>query len=235
MHDQSIRPLGLLRLDYKLETGSTFNSVLDGSLLNPDTLGLPLISEMVEGAYVERVVAGDASLDDAYVAAAKRLVARGARMISSDCGFTIRHQASVAAAVDVPVVLSSLLLLQTLLRQFPAPAKIAVVTYDSTHCTPDLLAVENRADSERVIVDGIEGGQYWHEGRQLPPPPVDVDVVFADVSACVARMRSAHPDIAAILLECTAFPLAAKRLRQTTKLPVYDITTLCRTTLEASA
>ena len=39
------------------------------------------------------------------------------------------------------------------------------------------------------------------------------------------------PDIQALLFECTGFPLVAAEVRRLTKLPVYDITTLCKLTL----
>lgn len=45
---------------------------------------------------METVVRGDPELESAYVTAAQRLVARGAVAISSDCGFSIRHQADAS-------------------------------------------------------------------------------------------------------------------------------------------
>ncbi|MER8798911.1 hypothetical protein NKH75_33165, partial [Mesorhizobium sp. M0984] len=42
------------------------------------------------------------------------------------------------------------------------------------------------------------------------------------------RLRNAHPEIAAILFECTMFPPVAPAIRRLTKLPVHDITGLCR-------
>ncbi|WP_204310317.1 hypothetical protein, partial [Enterobacter cloacae] len=59
--------------------------------------------------------------------------------MSSTCGFSIRHQPAVAAAIDAPVVMSSLLLLPALLRQLAPSARIAVLTYDSSHCGEELL------------------------------------------------------------------------------------------------
>ncbi|XSC42611.1 hypothetical protein ACF1BQ_030315 [Bradyrhizobium sp. RDT10] len=79
---------------------------------------------------MENVVRGDPSLEPAYIAAARRLVERGAIAIHSTCGFAVRYQRAVAAAVNVPVAMSSLLLLPALLRQLPPSAKIAVLTYD---------------------------------------------------------------------------------------------------------
>ncbi|TGT54145.1 hypothetical protein EN809_038975, partial [Mesorhizobium sp. M2E.F.Ca.ET.166.01.1.1] len=63
-----------------------------------------------------------------------------------------------------------------------------------------------------------------------PPIPTETADIESDVMACVARMRDAHPEIAALLFECTAFPRVTAAIRLMTGLPVYDITTLCRLT-----
>ncbi|WP_312002537.1 hypothetical protein [Bradyrhizobium hereditatis] len=201
--------------------------------MNPATFDFPIISETVEGAWVENVVRGDPALAPAYIAAARRLVDRGAIAISSNCGFSIRHQAAVAASVNVPVVMSSLLLLPALLRQLPPSAKIAVLTYDSTHCGQDLLGIDDPTERARIVVGGIEGGKFWHDELKRPAPPIDVAAIETDVAACVARLRDAHPDIGLLLFECAGFPLAAAAIRRIAKLPVYDITSLCRLTIAA--
>lgn len=235
MTSQIPRSLGVLLLERGLPPGAPPPPAVSGSMRDSAMLNFPIISEIVPGAWVENVVRGDPTLEPAYVAAARRLVERGAVAISSDCGFSIRHQEAVAASVNVPVAMSSLLLLPTLLRQLPKSAKIAVATYDSTHCSEDLLGVNDETERARIVIGGIEGGKYWHDGLKRPLPPADVAAVEADVTACVARLRAAHQGIAAILFECTAFPLVAPAIRRTTNLPVYDITTLCRLTVASVA
>ncbi|WP_338122820.1 hypothetical protein [Bradyrhizobium yuanmingense] len=204
-------------------------------MLDPATFNFPIIFETVTGAWVENVVRGDPALEPSFIAAARRLVGRGAVAISSTCGFSVRHQAAVAKATNVPVVMSSLLLLPALLRQLPASAKIAVLTYDSTHVPEDLLGVDDPRERVRIVIGGIEGGKFWHDELKRPPPPVDVAAIEKDVAACTERLRAAHPDISIILFECAAFPLVSSAIRRLTKLPVYDITDLCRLTMASIA
>lgn len=227
--------LGILHLERGLAPGATPPPPSPGSLLNPATFNFPVITETVPGAWVENVVRGDPTLEPAYVAAARKLVERGAIAISSTCGFTIRYQAAVATSVNVPVAMSSLLLLPVLLRQLPRQAKIAVLTYDSTHLGEDLLGLDDPAERTRIVIGGIEGGKYWHDELKRPPPPTDVAAVETDVAACIARLRAVHPEIAAVLFECAGFPVVAPTIRRIAKLPVYDITTLCRTMLASVA
>lgn len=113
----NLRPsIGILRMERGSSYGTGSAPPAPGSLGREDTFGLPVIFETAEGAWGEDVSRGDPSLEGCYVAAARRLEARGAVAISSNCGFTIRYQKAVAAAVSVPVGMSSLLLLPTLLR-----------------------------------------------------------------------------------------------------------------------
>jgi hypothetical protein len=229
MTSQSTRCLGILDLE-RGPPGATF-SKLPGSLRNPTTFDVPLIIETVEGAWADVVIPGHPALEEACVAAARRLVERGAVVIASDCGFFIRHQAAVAAAVKVPVVMSTLLLVPTVLRQLPPAAKLAVLSADSRHLHRKLLGVDDPTDQARIVIGGIEGGKYLAQAMQRPLPPTDVAAVEEDVTSCVARIRAAHPEVAAMVCECTAFPLVTPVIRRITKLPVYDITNLCKLTL----
>ncbi|MET4483635.1 hypothetical protein [Bradyrhizobium sp. F1.13.3] len=231
----SQRALGILQLERGVISGAQPPKSPLGSMLNPDTFSFPTIGETVAGAWVENVVRGDPALERAFIAAARRLVHRGAVAISSTCGFSIRHQPAIASSVNVPVLTSSLLLLPTLLRQLPRGAKIAVLTYDSTHCGQELLGIDDPDERARIVIGGIEGGKYWHDELKRPPPPTDVTAVETEVAACVARLRAAHPEIALILFECAAFPIVAPAIRRVAQLPVYDITNLCRMTMASIA
>ncbi|WP_287303396.1 hypothetical protein [Mesorhizobium sp.] len=199
-----------------------------GAIENPATLGFPVITEIAEGTLGKRTPRGDPVLERGYVEAAQRLVQRGAVAISSNCGFLIRYQAVVAASVEVPVAMSSMLLLPTLIRQVPPSAKIAVLTYDSNTFGDDMLELSDPTERSRVVVGGIEGSKYWHDELKIPAPPTDVAAMEANVGACITRLRAAHPEIAAILFECVGFPVVAPAIRRLTNLPVYDITSLCR-------
>lgn len=235
MASQNPRSLGILHLERGLPPGAKPPAPVPGSMLNPATFDFPAIVETVAGAWVENVVRGDPALEPAFIDAARRLVARGVVAISSTCGFSIRHQAAVAASVNVPVVMSSLLLLPALLRQLPPHGKIAVLTYDSAHCSEDLLRIDDPRERTKIVIGGIEGGKFWHDELKRPAPPTDVAAIETDVAACIARLRAKHPDVSAILFECAAFPAVAPAIRRIVKLPVYDIAGLCRMTMACIA
>lgn len=223
--------LGVLCLERGTSPPGDTPPPVPGTMRSSATFEFPVIFESVPGAWVENVVRGNTTLEAAYIATAKRLVERGAVAISSNCGFSIRHQAAVAASVNVPVLMSSLLLLPTLLRQLPAQAKIAVLTYDSTQCGEDVLGINDAGERMRIVIGGIEGGKFWQDELSRPVPPIDLAAMESDVINCITRLRATHPEVAAILFECAGFPIVAPAIRRVTRLPVYDITDLCRMTM----
>ncbi|BCH26980.1 hypothetical protein [Mesorhizobium sp. L-8-3] len=227
--------LGILELDEGLLPDSPCRIPRKGSLTDPATFGRLIITHTVEGALAETVIRGDLPLEAACVTAARRLVERGAAMISADCGFFIRHQAAVSAAVNVPVAMSSLLLIPTLLQQLAPAQKPAVITADSRHCSEDLFGIESPAERARVVVGGIEEGEYVRNALARPFVRTSVNQIEQEVAACVAQLRIESPEIAILLFECTGFPCVTDVLRHKTGLPIYDITDLCRLTLAAIA
>ncbi|MDW9714551.1 hypothetical protein GOB44_33200 [Sinorhizobium meliloti] len=130
--------------------------------------------------------------------------------------------------------MSSLLLIPALLRQLSPAQKLAVITADSRHCSEDLFGIENPADRARVVVGGIEGGKYVRDALSRPLVLTSVEQIEQEVGDCVAQLRAKHPEIGMLLFECTGFPCVTKALRQTTGLPIYDITDLCRLTLAST-
>ncbi|UVK50199.1 hypothetical protein DBIPINDM_007502 (plasmid) [Mesorhizobium sp. AR02] len=226
------RSLGILNLERGALAGeSAADEAIDAFR---ERLPFPVIAETVEGAWADNVIQGDSALEPAYIAAARRLVARGAIAISANCGYSVRHQAAVASAVNVPVAATSLILLPLLLRQYPTTAKIAVIAADSSCLDEKMLAIHDPGDRARVVVGGIEGGVMWQNEMKRPPPYTEPADIEAEVMACLCSLQSEHTDIGAILFECTLFPLVSPAIRRTTGLPVYDITTLCQLTYAAA-
>ncbi|MER9350501.1 hypothetical protein [Mesorhizobium sp. M0227] len=223
--------LGVLELDEGLSSDSPNQIPRTGALTNPATFECLIITEMVEGARPDVVIRGEPLLDMACVAAARRLVQQGASVITSDCGFFIRHQEAVAAAVNVPVVLSSLLLVPALLRQLAPTRKLAVVTADSSNLDADLLGVDSQERRARIVIGGVEGGEYLRNSTARPFIRTDIAQIEKEVAACVAQLRADHPEIDMLLFECTGFPCVTDAIRMRTGLPVYDTTHLCRLTL----
>ncbi|RWB36611.1 MAG: hypothetical protein EOQ44_36045 [Mesorhizobium sp.] len=190
---------------------------------DPSRYASPPIWRTIPGAWASNVVLGDAALEGEYVKAAQELVREGADAITCDCGFTVRYQQAIAAAVSVPVSTSSLLLLPTLLSNVPANKKIAVLTADSRYLDAGIFATLGINEPSRLVVEGLEGtatyAYMWAEKGEI-----NVEDVLADIDDIIARIQK-HENVAAILCECTIFPRVSPRIRRATGLPVYDAAT----------
>jgi Asp/Glu/hydantoin racemase len=55
---------------------------------------------------------------------------------------------------------------------------------------------------------------------------MDVDLAEADILDAGRKLMARHPDIGAIVLECTNMPPYASALRRTLGVPVFDIYSL---------
>src|SRR5262245_55341005 len=96
-------PIGLLMLE-------TCFPRPPGDIGNAATFPFPVLRHVVRGASPEWVVERAAEgLLEPFVEGARLLERHGARGITTSCGFLVRYQRELAAAVRVPVLSSSLL------------------------------------------------------------------------------------------------------------------------------
>src|SRR5215210_3154584 len=99
-----------------------------GDLNNASTFDFPVRYLTVAGAAGSEVLTGDASAyGELFVAAAKQLAAEGVHAITGNCGYMAAYQDVVAAAVDVPVFMSSLVQAPMLLRMLGLHRRLAVI------------------------------------------------------------------------------------------------------------
>lgn len=207
--------LGVLQLDNK-------PMMVPGCVNTSETFGFPVLGRIVPGARVSNTVAGDPSLEPMWIDAARALQADGVAAITSNCGFALRYQAAIAAAVSVPVSTSSLMLLPYLLRSVPDGGKVGVLTYDGRHFDPNLLALAGVPKDAPIVVAGIEGTKC-HELMLRPDNPVTVDELKTTVLDLAQAMAKKHR-IGSFLFECAGFGPASPLVRQRIGRPVWDAT-----------
>ena len=195
--------------------------MLVGCLGNPATFDFPVRYRRVTGAWVDNVVAGDPGIEDAFVAAARELEQDGVAAITTTCGFALRHQRAMAAAVGVPVAASSLLLLPSLLAAAPPGRKIGVLTFDSRHFSAELLPLAGVSEPGRIVLAGIEDTRSW-ERMSRPEVEMTGEILERDVLAAVDRLVAGEPALAALLFECAGFGPVSATARRRTGLPVLD-------------
>jgi Asp/Glu/hydantoin racemase len=212
-------PLGIIMLETRFPR-------IPGDIGNALTWPFPVLYRVVPGATPERVVLqGAAGLLPDFIAAAQELVAMGAEAITTSCGFLCIFQKEIAAAVGVPVATSALLQVPWVEALLPPGRRVGVITASRPSLTPAHLAAAGMAPDTPVM--GVE------DGRELFRVLVRQDKAELDTAAAEQDMLEAgralvarHPEIGAIVLECTNMPPYAAALQAALGLPVHDVVSL---------
>jgi len=209
-------PLGILMLDARFPR-------IPGDMGNATTWPFPVLYRVVRGASPERVVLqGACGLLHDFIAAAQDLVALGAEAITTNCGFLALFQAELAAAVRVPVATSSLMQVPWVQATLPPGKRAGVLTVSKASLTPAHLAAAGVPADTPIV--GTEGGrEFFRVLINAEKQDLDVALAEQDILTAGRELLAAHPDIGAIVLECTNMPPYAAALQAACGLPVYDI------------
>jgi Asp/Glu/hydantoin racemase len=195
---------------------------IPGDVGNATTWPFPVLYKVVPGASPERVVRHRAEgLLDAFVAGARELVALGADGIATNCGFLSLFQEKLAAACGVPVATSALMQVPMIERLLPPGKRVGILTVSAASLTAEHLAAAGVALDTPIV--GTENGREFSRvllGNELE---LDVAQAEADILDAGDRLIGRHPEVGAVLLECTNMCPYAAALSERLGLPVFDM------------
>ncbi len=209
-------PLGILMLQARFPR-------IPGDMGNGLTWPFPVLYKVVSGASPEKVVLqGARGLLPDFIAGARELVHLGAEAITTNCGFLSLFQAELAAAVQVPVATSSLMQVPWVQATLPPGRRVGVVTVSAASLTPEHLRAAGVAADTPVV--GTEGGrEFFRVLIKAEKDDMDIALAQQDVVQAGLALVARHPEVGAIVLECTNMPPYAAALQAAVGLPVYDI------------
>jgi len=209
-------PLGILMLEARFPR-------IPGDMGNGTTWPFPVLYRVVKGASPERVVLqGAKGLLPDFIAAARELVDLGAEGLTTNCGFLSIFQKEIAAAVGVPVATSSLMQVPWVQATLPPGKRVGLVTVSGSTLTPAHL--EGAGVPLDAPMVGTEGGQeFFRVLIKAEKQDLDIGLAEQDVVEAGKGLVARHPDIGAIVLECTNMPPYAAALQAAIGMPVYDI------------
>ena len=214
--------VGILMLDTRFPR-------IPGDMGNAGTFDFPVRYHRVSGASPDRVVRqGQRALLPAFVEGARYLEAEGVRAITTNCGFLAQFQSELTAAVSVPVFTSSLMLVPLVSRMLPAERAVGVMTVDASSVRPAHYAGAGITPEMRVVVAGLETEKEFTRVMLDDLPTLDVEAARREHLAVARRLCAEHPEVGAIVLECTNMPPYRADIQAATGLAVFDVTTLVR-------
>ena len=222
--------LGVLMLDTRFPR-------FRGDVGNAHTWPFPVRYRVVEGAVSGRIVRSepDPSLLPLFIDGARELEADGVATITTSCGFLSVFQRELAAAVGVPVVSSALLQVPLAARLIRSDQLVGILT-ERPNLTDGHFAGAGWSSAEvPVVVKALPDDAVF--------PQLFVDQTLDDADTEVLRhelidaaigLQRDHPDVGAIVLECTNFVPFSQGVRRATGLPVFDHYTLVMQTYLAT-
>lgn len=206
-------PVGLLLLDTRFVRAP-------GDLGRPDSWPMRMMPRVVRDARPSNVVRASARLQvdaclPAFAQAARALHGERVRAITTSCGFLVLLQAGLQAAVPVPVVTSSLLLLPGLLQLHP---QVGVLTIDAASLgEAHLRSAGVPGDRLRdVVVQGVDPQGSFARGILDDSPGFDTASAGNDVVQAALALQRRRPGLRAVVLECTNMPPFGARVREAT-------------------
>src|SRR5881396_2922953 len=212
--------VGILMLDTRFPR-------IPGDMGNAATFPFPVRYHRVRGAGPDLIVRrGAEGLLPAFVEGARALEGEGVGAITTNCGFLVKYQHELAAAVRVPVFTSSLLLVPLVYRLLPPGRRVGVMTVNAGTLTAEHLAGAGIGGDIPIAVAGMETEKEFTRvllGNELV---LDVDAVREEHVRVARRLVAEHGDIGAVVLECTNMPPYTADIQRETGLPVFDIVSL---------
>ncbi len=214
----SFPPLGVLMLEHEITRPP-------GDVGNPASFPFPVRYRTVTGVPLDRLLAGDPTILEPLLEAGRELQAQGVWGITSGCGFFVLFQERLAARLEVPVFLSSLLQIPLAQAVVGPEAKVGVLTAHAGRLGQEHLLAAGMDPARPVEVVGLEdrpafAGAILKQRGEYRGREIEAEVTAA------ARELARRPGMAALVLECTNLPPFALAIQRATGLPVFDLTTL---------
>src|SRR5262245_16171879 len=191
---------------------------LPGDVGNATTFRFPVRYELVEGVDPADLKAPDRARAAApsFARAARALEVAGARVIGTGCGYLSILQSEIQAAVRVPVLSSSLLQVPWVALTLGPGRRVGIVTADSRALGDAYF--EPLGWTSRTVPVAVVGIEHEAEFIDLLyRPDLEEDEIrhmHRAMGRLARRFVEAHPDVGALVLECTNLPPFAATMQQ---------------------
>jgi aspartate/glutamate racemase len=200
---------------------------IPGNVGNASTFGFPVRYKQIREASIERLLnQRDRSLIEPFIKAARELEAEGVKAITGACGFMALFQKEIAAAVSIPVFLSSLLQIP-FMHQIAGPGRrIGIITANSDALTDEHFKAVGVSSDIPLVVSGMQEKDEFRKAVLEEKGTLDSTLMEKEVAAVARELVDRYPDIGPILLECSDLPPFAHAVQAAIHRPVFDFITM---------
>jgi hypothetical protein len=195
-----------------------------GDVGNAATWPFPVRYRIVKGAESRRVIGEtDPALLRPFIDAARELEADG--------GFLAIFQRELQAEVGVPMLTSSLLQVPLASRIVRGDQRVAIITSRDELTERHFTGTGWSSKEIPVVVtvlpqDAQMTNVYSSKVPEIARPEADQALLERELVEAATRTVGDHPDVGALVLECTNYVPYSSAIRHATGLPVFDLYTL---------
>jgi hypothetical protein len=206
-----------------------------GDVRNASAFPFPIQYEIAEGVDIWALVHEEDKTPclEPIQRAAKKLETMGCRAIAAECGYFAYFQKDIAAHVDVPVFMSSLLQVR-FAQQLIGPDQVVgiLVARQKQLTDAHLEAVGVQLGSNYVVTGAEDDGRcpefehLWYEPKRTDPPAASYDRAAREFVPVAVEFYQAQPTMGAMVLECTGMQPFARAIQREIDIPIFSWGTL---------
>lgn len=197
-----------------------------GNVVNAYSYDFPVRMRGVPNLDIDTLFAAGDSIADDIIRLGKHMIQYdGIRALSSACGFFGNFHSEVAEALDIPVALSTLVMVPWIRSLIKPGQKIGILTADAVSLTPKLFKSCRVGDTDDLIIKDLRHEPNFSAILEYRGC-FDNAGVHHEVVGKALELLEENADIGAILLECSDMPPYAYAVQAATQLPVFDFITM---------
>ena len=199
--------------------------LLPGNVVNATTYDFPVRYKVLREATIPRILDADPGLLDLIIEAGREFQKEGVRAMVGACGYFANYQREVSAALDIPVFLSSLLQVPMIHRALKPGQRVGILFADASAVNQNMLEFCGITSEMPIAYMGMEEQPEFRsilEGTGA----FDYDKMEQELVDRARQLVTEHPDVGAILLECSDMPPFAWAIQREVGLPVFDFITM---------
>ena len=217
------KAIGMLMLD-------TTYPLIPGNVGNATSYDFPVRFKVLEGIPSDWWCDEEGpslKRQEKFIEFAKQLEEEGVRGITTGCGFFAIYQKAASEALTVPLFNSPLLLVPMVSRMIGKNKRVGIITAGANFLKSSFLENAGIDESIPIAIDGMDDKEEFNDSIVFErKPTMDVKKVESEVVDVAQRLVNQHPDIGAIVFECSDLPPFAAAVQEAVNLPIFDFITL---------
>lgn len=162
-----------------------------------------------------------------FIEALRDLENEGVRAVTGACGFFSLLQEEAVKVLKIPFFSSPLMLIPMIAQTIKPDQSIGIITASANRLSWEYLKPVGIDESYPIVIAGMDSAVEFNAVIMKETKLVmDTEAIKKEVVGVAEELVLGHPEIGAIVLECSDLPPFAADVLNAVKRPVFDYITL---------